>query len=152
MKKTKKRRNEKTKSNKYDKHKKTKKSENKRWPHKKSITVHWNKFFNHNLFKPLFFSFINSVLYFIKKINTENRANDAVIKNNGVSIEEWIALPDNILIEDGLWSVAHQLTEYFMKEPESILVNRDQLTLDGIIQFFVQLEQYRWKFDVLFYI
>ena len=23
-------------------------------------------------------------------------------------------LPDNILIEDGWWSVAHQLTEYFM--------------------------------------
>ena len=43
-----------------------------------------------------------------------------------------------------------QLTEYFMKEPESILVNRDQLTLEGIKQFFVQLEQYRWKFDVLF--
>ena len=43
-----------------------------------------------------------------------------------------------------------QLTEYFMKEPESILVNRDQLTLEGIKQFYVQLEQYRWKFDVLF--
>jgi len=42
-----------------------------------------------------------------------------------------------------------ELTKYFMKEPESILVNKEELTLEGIQQFYIQLEQYRWKIDVL---
>ena len=46
-------------------------------------------------------TFINSTLYFIKKISTENRANAAVIKNKGINIEECIALPDKTLIDEG---------------------------------------------------
>jgi len=42
-----------------------------------------------------------------------------------------------------------ELTKYFMNEPESILVNKEELTLEGIQQFYIQLEQYRWKMDVL---
>ena len=56
-------------------------------------------------------TFINSTLYFIKKISTENSANAAVIKNNGINIDEWIVLSDKTLIEDGWCKVAHQSTE-----------------------------------------
>ena len=42
------------------------------------------------------------------------------------------------------------LTQYFMKDPESILVNKEELTLEGIRQFFIDLQAYRWKFDVLY--
>ena len=44
-------------------------------------------FINHNLSKPLFLIFISSVLYFIKKINIENRVNAAVIIIKGNIIE-----------------------------------------------------------------
>ena len=42
------------------------------------------------------------------------------------------------------------LTENFMNEPEKLLVNRDELTLEGIKQFYIDLKQYNWKFDVLY--
>ena len=37
-----------------------------------------------------------------------------------------------------------------MNNPESILVNKEELTLEGIRQFYIKLDQYNWKFDVLF--
>lgn len=43
-----------------------------------------------------------------------------------------------------------ELTKHFMNNPESILVNKEQLTLEGIRQFYIQLDEYKWKFDVLF--
>jgi translation initiation factor 4A len=43
-----------------------------------------------------------------------------------------------------------ELTKHFMNNPESILVNKEELTLEGIRQFYIKLEQYNWKFDVLF--
>jgi len=43
-----------------------------------------------------------------------------------------------------------ELTKHFMNEPESILVNKEELTLEGIRQFYIKLDQYNWKFDVLF--
>ena len=49
-------------------------------------------------------------------------------------------LPDEIL----------ELTKHFMNKPESILVNKEELTLEGIRQFYIKLDQYNWKFDVLF--
>jgi translation initiation factor 4A len=42
------------------------------------------------------------------------------------------------------------LTENFMNEPEKLLVNKDELTLEGIKQFYIDLKQYNWKFDVLY--
>ena len=42
------------------------------------------------------------------------------------------------------------LTENFMNNPERLLVNRDELTLEGIKQFYINLKQYNWKFDVLY--
>ena len=42
-----------------------------------------------------------------------------------------------------------ELTKKFMSDPVKILVKRDELTLEGIKQFFVSVEQESWKFDTL---
>lgn len=42
-----------------------------------------------------------------------------------------------------------QLTSKFMTEPIRVLVKRDELTLEGIKQFFVAVEKEDWKFDTL---
>jgi ATP-dependent RNA helicase len=42
-----------------------------------------------------------------------------------------------------------ELTTKFMTEPVRILVKRDELTLEGIKQFFVAVEKEEWKFDTL---
>ncbi|KAG5183464.1 putative eukaryotic initiation factor 4A-III [Tribonema minus] len=41
------------------------------------------------------------------------------------------------------------MTKKFMNNPVKILVKRDELTLDGIKQFFVAVEREEWKFDTL---
>jgi translation initiation factor 4A len=41
------------------------------------------------------------------------------------------------------------LTKKFMRDPVQILVKRDQLTLEGIQQFYVACEREDWKLDVL---
>jgi len=48
-------------------------------------------------------------------------------------------IPDSVL----------ELTDKFMSEPNKILVDREQLTLEGIQQFYVVLNNYSWKYDVL---
>jgi translation initiation factor 4A len=42
-----------------------------------------------------------------------------------------------------------QLTNRFMRDPIRILVKRDELTLDGIKQFYVAVEREEWKLDTL---
>jgi len=42
-----------------------------------------------------------------------------------------------------------EMTKKFMSDPVRILVKRDELTLEGIKQFFVAVEQEKWKFDTL---
>lgn len=42
-----------------------------------------------------------------------------------------------------------EMTTKFMTDPIRILVKRDELTLDGIKQFFVAVEREEWKFDTL---
>ncbi|KAI3948459.1 hypothetical protein MKW98_019209 [Papaver atlanticum] len=42
-----------------------------------------------------------------------------------------------------------EMTGKFMTEPIRILVKRDELTLEGIKQFFVAVEKEEWKFDTL---
>jgi ATP-dependent RNA helicase len=42
-----------------------------------------------------------------------------------------------------------EMTTKFMNEPVRILVKRDELTLEGIKQFFVSVEKEEWKFDTL---
>ena len=48
-------------------------------------------------------------------------------------------LPDEIL----------ELTDKFMNKPERILVKRESLTLEGIQQFFVNVNHDDWKYDVV---
>ena len=42
------------------------------------------------------------------------------------------------------------LTDNFMNNPERLLINKEELTLEGIKQFYIDLKQYNWKFDVLY--
>lgn len=42
-----------------------------------------------------------------------------------------------------------EMTRKFMNDPVRILVKRDELTLEGIKQFFVAVEKEDWKFDTL---
>ena len=42
-----------------------------------------------------------------------------------------------------------EMTHKFMSDPIRILVKRDELTLEGIKQFFVAVEREEWKFDTL---
>jgi len=42
-----------------------------------------------------------------------------------------------------------EISDRFMTNPVKILVSRDELTLDGIKQFFVAVEKEEWKFDTL---
>ncbi|KAJ2802835.1 RNA helicase [Coemansia helicoidea] len=42
-----------------------------------------------------------------------------------------------------------ELTQKFMTEPMRILVKRDELTLEGISQFFVNVDKEDWKFETL---
>ncbi|ESX01276.1 hypothetical protein KL918_002918 [Ogataea parapolymorpha] len=41
------------------------------------------------------------------------------------------------------------LTNKFMSDPVKILVKRDELTLEGINQYYIQVEKEDWKFDTL---
>lgn len=42
-----------------------------------------------------------------------------------------------------------EVTDKFMTKPVKILVKRDELTLDGIKQFFIAVDEEGWKFDTL---
>jgi translation initiation factor 4A len=42
-----------------------------------------------------------------------------------------------------------EISERFMRKPIRILVKRDELTLEGIKQFYVAVEREDWKFDTL---
>jgi len=42
-----------------------------------------------------------------------------------------------------------EMTTKFMQQPVRVLVKRDELTLEGIKQFFVAVEKEEWKFDTL---
>ena len=42
------------------------------------------------------------------------------------------------------------MTLKFMNNPEKILVNKEELTLEGITQFYVNCNIYKWKYDVLY--
>jgi len=57
-------------------------------------------------------------------------------------------------VQVGLFSAtmpadALEITEKFMKSPVRILVKRDELTLEGIKQFYINVEKEDWKLDTL---
>jgi len=62
------------------------------------------------------------------------------------------AIPSSVQV--GLFSAtmpdeALKMTQQFMKNPVQILVKRDELTLEGIKQFFVLVNKEDWKFETL---
>ena len=42
-----------------------------------------------------------------------------------------------------------QLTEKFMENPVRILVKKEEMTLQGIQQFYINVERENWKYDTL---
>ncbi len=42
-----------------------------------------------------------------------------------------------------------EVTKRFMRDPIRILVKKEELTLEGIKQFFVLIDREEWKFDTL---
>merc|ERR1712178_299525 len=54
-----------------------------------------------------------------------------------------------VLISATLPHEVLEMTTKFMTDPIRILVKRDELTLEGIKQFFVAVEKEEWKFDTL---
>lgn len=62
------------------------------------------------------------------------------------------ALPSSVQV--GLFSAtmppeALEITQRFMNSPVRILVKRDELTLEGIKQFYISVEREEWKLDTL---
>lgn len=62
------------------------------------------------------------------------------------------ALPSRVQV--GLFSAtmppeALEITQRFMNDPVRILVKRDELTLEGIKQFYISVEKEEWKLDTL---
>ena len=54
-----------------------------------------------------------------------------------------------VLVSATLPQEVLEMTTKFMTDPVRILVKRDELTLEGIKQFFVAVEKEEWKFDTL---
>jgi len=54
-----------------------------------------------------------------------------------------------VLVSATLTPDVLEMTKKFMTDPIRILVKRDELTLEGIKQFFVAVEKEEWKFDTL---
>jgi len=54
-----------------------------------------------------------------------------------------------VLVSATLTNDVLSMTKKFMSDPIRILVKRDELTLEGIKQFFVAVEKEEWKFDTL---
>lgn len=42
-----------------------------------------------------------------------------------------------------------EITKSFMRDPATILVKNDELTLDGIKQFYIPIDKVEWKFLTL---
>uniref|UniRef100_A0A915ED25 RNA helicase n=1 Tax=Ditylenchus dipsaci TaxID=166011 RepID=A0A915ED25_9BILA len=61
-------------------------------------------------------------------------------------------LPPNVQVVVVSATLPHdvlEMTTKFMNQPVRVLVKRDELTLDGIKQFFIAVEREEWKFDTL---
>lgn len=54
-----------------------------------------------------------------------------------------------VLMSATLPSTVLEMTSKFMNDPVRILVKRDELTLEGIKQFYINVEAEEWKFDTL---
>jgi len=54
-----------------------------------------------------------------------------------------------VLVSATLTPEVLDITKKFMNHPIRVLVKRDEITLEGIKQFFVSVEKEEWKFDTL---
>jgi len=54
-----------------------------------------------------------------------------------------------IIVSATLPQAILEMTTKFMRDPIKILVKRDELTLEGIKQFFIHVEKEEWKFETL---
>ncbi|KAL6064705.1 Eukaryotic initiation factor 4A-III [Balamuthia mandrillaris] len=54
-----------------------------------------------------------------------------------------------VLVSATLSNEVLEMTTKFMNEPIRILVKRDEITLEGIKQFFIAVEKEEWKFETL---
>ncbi|XP_041350456.1 eukaryotic initiation factor 4A-I-like isoform X2 [Gigantopelta aegis] len=54
-----------------------------------------------------------------------------------------------ILLSATMPSDVLEVTQRFMRDPIRILVKKDELTLEGIRQFYIQVEREEWKLDTL---
>jgi ATP-dependent RNA helicase len=54
-----------------------------------------------------------------------------------------------VLMSATLPAVVLDMTRKFMTDPVMILVKRDELTLEGISQFYIAVDKEEWKFDTL---
>lgn len=62
---------------------------------------------------------------------------------------DWTAWVQVVLVSATLPHETLEITHKFMTDPVRVLVKRDELTLEGIKQFFVAVEKEEWKFDTL---
>ena len=54
-----------------------------------------------------------------------------------------------VLVSATLPQEVLELTDKFMTDPTKVLIKRDEITLEGIRQFFIRVEKEEWKFDTL---
>jgi len=79
----------------------------------------------------------------------------SVIDANANNLQSLVVAPTRELaVQIALFSAtlppkALELTQHFMNDPVRILVDKTELTLEGIRQFYVAVEQESWKNDIL---
>lgn len=62
------------------------------------------------------------------------------------------AMPNNVqvvLLSATMPSDVLEVTKCFMRDPIRILIKKEELTLEGIRQFYIQIDREEWKFDTL---
>jgi len=62
------------------------------------------------------------------------------------------SMPSNgqvVLLSATMPSEVLEVTKCFMRDPIRILIKKEELTLEGIRQFYIQIDREEWKFDTL---
>jgi translation initiation factor 4A len=54
-----------------------------------------------------------------------------------------------VLLSATMPSEVLDVTKCFMRDPIRILIKKEELTLEGIRQFYIQIDREEWKFDTL---
>ncbi|TFJ95989.1 3-oxo-5-alpha-steroid 4-dehydrogenase 2 [Platysternon megacephalum] len=73
-------------------------------------------------------------------------------KEHDVIMREFCSGSSRVLITTDLLALGidvQQVTKKFMQEPIRILVKKEELTLEGIRQFYINVEREEWKLDTL---